>query len=221
MYKEPLNRIIQANQMGLAALEGNLLSAAKGTGVKALFFTSCRAKEGKTTAAVTVAHSLASQGNQRVLLADGSLRTSSLNEVFGIDEGTPGLTDYLLSKAPLEKVSKSTEVENLTVIPKGTGLQGNSVGAVFGSDNFKAKLEALKEKYDYVIFDGDAVFSSSNAALLARHFDGVVFAVEYGKTKWEVLRLANQKMVDVGGRVLGVVLNKREYRIPRGLYEKI
>jgi hypothetical protein len=44
---------------------------------------------------------------------------------------------------------------------------------------------------------------------------------ECEKTKWEILDLAKAKITNVNGKILGVVLNKRQYYIPAGLYGKI
>jgi Mrp family chromosome partitioning ATPase len=82
-------------------------------------------------------------------------------------------------------------------------------------------LAGWKEKFDYVVFDGDSAMASSEAVILAKQFDGVVFVVECEKTKWEVLELAKEKITNVGGNILGVVLNRRRFYIPRGLYGKI
>ena len=51
--------------------------------------------------------------------------------------------------------------------------------------------------------------------------DGVVIAVECGATKWQVVDLARGKIEQVGGKVLGVILNKRKYNVPRMLYGRV
>jgi Mrp family chromosome partitioning ATPase len=98
---------------------------------------------------------------------------------------------------------------------------GDGGSAAMESDVFAGKLKSLMARFDYVVFDGDSLLTSSNASMIVKHFDGVVLVVECERTKWEVLRLAREKVQNVGGNVLGVVLNKRRYYIPRGLYGKI
>ena len=82
-------------------------------------------------------------------------------------------------------------------------------------------MASLRSRFDYVFFDTGPVLNSSDVALMARHFDGVIVVVECERTKWEVLELAKAKIVNVNGKILGVVLNKRQYYIPAGLYGKI
>lgn len=213
-----LKRLLEKELTALSALESNILSAAGGGPIKTIFVTSARRGEGKTTAAVAMAHSLAAGSPGRVVLIDGNLSNPTLHECFQISD-TPGLTDYLVSRAELTEVAVDTEYQRFSVIPLG-GAVTNVPGA-FAPQVFKAKLEALSSQYEYVVFDGDSVLSSSNAAIMAKHFDGVLLVLECEKTKWQVLQLAREKIDSVGGNVLGVVLNKRRHYIPRGLYGRI
>ena len=51
--------------------------------------------------------------------------------------------------------------------------------------------------------------------------DGVVLVVEAEKTRWPVALNVKEKTEQGGGRVLGVVFNKRKYYIPEWLYRRI
>jgi len=218
MLSNKLKRIISGNQVDLYGLKGNILSAAKGKEVKTIFITSSRHSEGKTTAAIAIAHSLATAGNSKVLLVDANLRAPKVHELFEV-QNAPGLTDLLLSRAGEDEALKSTEYERLTVLPCGSG--GQEAGGALRPETLASGLASLTSKFDYVVCDGDSVLGSSDAAIVAKHFDGVMFVIECEKTKWEVLSVAKEKLLNVGGIVLGVVMNKRRYYIPRGLYAKI
>jgi protein-tyrosine kinase len=218
MLNDKLKRIVEKNQVELSGLGGNLLSAAQGKPIKSLLVTSCRSREGKTTSAVSVAHTLAMGGTGKVLLVDGNLRRPKLHTLFGC-QAKPGLTDYLMSRADLGDVLKATEFPNLSVLPCDGDL--SSLPDIFEAAVFEPKLAALKARFDFVVFDGGSVFDSSEVCLAARYFDGVVFVVECERTKWEVLDLAKSKVINVGGSVLGVILNKRRYYVPNMLYGRI
>jgi len=211
-------RIIENQAESLSALESNILSAAGGSPVRTLFVTSSRRGEGKTTAALAMAHSLSTRASGRVALADGNISSPALHGCFQVNE-SPGLLDYLSSRAELAEVAIDTEFSRLSVIPLG-GTVAN-VAAAFAPQVFQSKLDALASHYEYVVVDGDSVLSSSNAAIMAQHFNGVVLVIECERTKWQVLQLAREKIEGVGGNVLGVVLNKRRHYIPRGLYGKV
>lgn len=219
MLSSEMNRIISENQSSLSSLEGDLLGTACGKPVKTILVTSCRPQEGKTTSAAAMAHALASTGGKKVLLVDSHLAAPKMHDLFGAKR-SPGLTDFLLSRAGEKDAIQSTEFDRLKIMTCGTASGGDSV-EVFHAEGFPTKLALLRSQYDYVVFDTGSVLTSSDVALIARHFDGVVFVAECEKTKWEILDLAKAKITNVGGKILGVVLNKRQYYIPAGLYGKI
>ncbi len=219
MLSSELSRIISENQASLSSLEGDLLGTACGKPVKTILVTSCRPQEGKTTSAAAMAHALASTGGKKVLLVDSHLAAPKMHDLFGAKR-SPGLTDFLLSRAGEKDAIQSTEFDRLKIMTCGTASGGDSV-EVFHAEGFPTKLALLRSQYDYVVFDTGSVLTSSDVALIARHFDGVVFVAECEKTKWEILDLAKAKITNVGGKILGVVLNKRKYYIPAGLYGKI
>ncbi len=218
MLSSELSRIISANQASLSSLEGDLLGTACGKPVKTILVTSCRPKEGKTTSAATMAHTLATVVGKKVLLVDAHLSAPVIHDLFGLKK-SPGLTDFLLYRAGEKETIQSTEIDRLKIMTCG----GASVDSaeIFHADGFPAKLAFLCAQFDYVLFDTGSVLASSDVALMARHFDGVIFVAECEKTKWEILDLAKEKITNVNGKILGVILNKRQYYIPAGLYGKI
>lgn len=217
MLSNRVKRLIGANEAELAGVAGNLLSAAKGREIKTIFVTSSRNAEGKTTAAIAIAQSLAANGRNKVLLVDANMRAPRIHELFEV-AGSPGLTDLLLGSSDDSQVMRDTEYGGLTVLPYGSG---SSAAEAFKPEPLSRGLANLKGKFDYVVCDGDSVISSPDASVLAKQFDGIAVVVECQKTKWEVLQAATEKIENIGGNVLGVILNKRRFYIPRGLYGRI
>jgi capsular exopolysaccharide synthesis family protein len=221
MLSEEFSRIIEANQSGLAAIEGNLLSSAQGAKVKSLFITSSRPGEGKTTAAVMLAHALATTTPDSVVIVDGNFAKPRIHEAFQLKPDAPGFGDVLTGKASLEQVIQKTGIDRLSAITAGKHENKSLQAGIIPAAACQEQLQKLGAQFNYVIFDGDSVFTSSNSAVLSRYFDGVALVAECERTKWEVVDLARQKIVGVGGRVIGVILSKRNYYIPSGLHEKL
>ena len=92
---------------------------------------------------------------------------------------------------------------------------------VFETETLQNLIVSLKKDFDYVIVDGQSVSGSSDVSIISKYFDGVVFVVECEKTRWEVLQQSKEKIKGVGGKILGVVLNKRVYYITQKVYGKI
>lgn len=207
-----LDQIFQ-HSTALGSLQGSLLSASDGQAPRSLLVTSGRDQEGKSCMAVAVSAALTQQG-ATVLLMEGNFRHPGLSDLFEIP-ASPGLRELLRGSAGAEIIQKSKR-PRLSILPIGAG---GSFSELVGS--FSECLSDLSERFDYVVIDGDSVLGSSEAAFFAAQVDGVILVAECEQTKWEILSLCKDKLSRAGGRVLGVLLNKRHYYIPGGLYEKV
>jgi len=216
-----LRRILEKRRPGLANLAGGLLSAASGSKVQTLYVTSSRAGEGKTTVAALMAYGLSMIGNGGVALVEANTGALALQDFCELEGEPPGFFDYLLSRVPLEQTISTADPGGPVIIPAGTAAAIDAWMDAFDKAVFPQKLRELQERFGYVVFDGDPVLPSPTSTLHAHLFDAVIVVVECGRTKWEVAQIACDKLSRSGGNILGVVLNKRKYPIPAGLYGRV
>jgi hypothetical protein len=87
----------------------------------------------------------------------------------------------------------------------------------FGID----RLQALSAVFDYTLIDCPSIKDSYEAAMLAPGVDGVVLVVEADRTKRDQIQRAQRTIEMANGNLLGLVLNKRRYVVPRWLYRKL
>jgi capsular exopolysaccharide synthesis family protein len=210
-----IEEILKHNLGAISGVQDGIVSAAENRDLRTLLVTSCNRGEGKTVTSIGMATALAGQANAQVLLLDGHFAAPALHEHFGIPR-QPGLSEFLTTDIGLEEVVCRTDDPRLLLIPSG-GAGATPFGA--GRDQALAqRFASLREKFDYVICDGRAVFASAEVPLAAGLFDGIVLVVECERTRWEVVQDAKERLQKAGGRLLGVVLNKRRYYIPKALY---
>jgi capsular exopolysaccharide synthesis family protein len=200
----------------LSMVEANLRSVKKDT--KSIYITSCFNGEGKTTSAVNLAFGLAFNQGARVLLIDANPRSPMLHKLYGISL-EPGLLDWLHNGNSADSVIHETKYPNLYVMPFGKADRGRP--NLLKEDVLSPRLESLKEQFDFILVDGHSVLWSSDAPLLTSFFDGTLLVAECEHTKWDVAKEAAAKIGMLGGNVLGMVLNKRRFYIPRFLYGRI
>jgi protein-tyrosine kinase len=219
VLNENLKSAIFKNLKELSTIEGNIASFATDKQlIKTILVTSCSPLEGKTASSISMALSLSIEANAKVVLIDGNMSSPRIHELFNIDT-VPGLSDLLISRSNLNEIMRKTEFKNLTIIPSGSDISKKL--DVFEIERLQDLIGSLKKDFDYVIVDGQSVSGSSDVSIISKYFDGVVFVVECEKTRWEVLQQSKEKIKGVGGKILGVVLNKRIYYIPEKLYGKI
>ena len=82
----------------------------------------------------------------------------------------------------------------------------------------KKIFEDLKSAFDMIVTYSESGMANSLAAILYGLADGAVLVAEAERTRLPVIRGLRSHVEMLGGRVLGVVLNKRRFHIPRLLY---
>jgi capsular exopolysaccharide synthesis family protein len=170
---------------------------------RSLLVTSPGPEEGKTTLACWLA-TVMSQSGQRVLLVDCDLRRPRIHQAFGRTNET-GLSEMVIDRALLEQADLATDIPNLSVLPSGPGVP--SPADLLGSHGFAELLRELERRYDRVILDSPPVTPITDATILATLVDGTVLVARAGRTLKGTARRAARQIRDVGGRLLGTVLN--------------
>jgi Mrp family chromosome partitioning ATPase len=78
-------------------------------------------------------------------------------------------------------------------------------------------LEAAQE-YDMVVLDSPPMMNVADGRVLAAKVDAVVLVVKGGETPRELVQLAHGNILNVGGHVIGVVLNNLDLHADHGYY---
>ena len=200
------------------ALKINILARHPDKSIKTILFTGTTHGVGASTTAINFATTLACNCRLNVLLIEANLRTPGLHTTFGIpQEG--GLADIVSNGNKPAFYIKKIEPGNLSVVTAGSKLTG-AVG-LFESERFSKFLTAVRAAFDFIILDGPPVPSFAEARVICAKVDGVVLVVEAGKTREQVAVRAKKELEEAGGKILGVVLNKRKYYIPDWIYKRL
>ena len=116
-----------------------------------------------------------------------------------------GLTDYLLGRAEVDEIIKTTKIDNLSFIPSGQ-LPGDSVG-ILNSQRMTDLIAKVKSQYDLVFFDSPPILGVSDGSVLASEVDITIMVVQHRRFPRAMLQRVKQAVLNVGGRLIGVVLN--------------
>lgn len=197
----------------LTAVEGNMV-AAGGTSLRTVMVVSAAAGEGRSSAAACLALALCATG--RTLLIDGDLRQPDLSNRLAVP-GAPGLSDAVLDGLEVASLQQPVrDADNLYILPAGQRQVGGAM--VFRSAAFVRLMAALRQDWDYVVCDTPPFLTDSDASLMAAQFDGVVLVLSCGGSRWQVASTVAERLDAAGGRLIGAVLNRRRYYIPKVVY---
>lgn len=169
-----------------------------------VLFTSGVKGEGKTTVAGNVAVAFAQAGH-RTILIDADLRRPSLHALFNFQPELSGLSEYLTSQKDLDQVLYPTSLPQLTIVPSGS--RPPNPAELIGSVKMAEMLTKFSEQYDYVLVDAPPVLPVTDVLTLLAKVDGVVLVVRGQETERHIAGLAVNRLDQLGGRILGVVLN--------------
>jgi succinoglycan biosynthesis transport protein ExoP len=184
-------------------LRTNIEFNRKSADANCLTVVSGGAGEGKSTTMVNLAY-VCAQGGYNVLLIDADLRRPSMHTHFDVSHAT-GLTNYLTTDIRLEDVVIRTQVENLFFLPSGL-LPADSAG-LLNSQRMVDLITDVKSRFDLVLIDSPPILGVSDASVLANEADMTMIVVQHRKLPRNMLLRVKQSVENVGGKVIGVVLN--------------
>ncbi len=164
--------------------------------------TSASPAEGKSFTAMNLALAESHLAENSVLIADFDLRRPTLHNLLQLDR-SPGISDYLLGEAPLEKVIKRITGSNLYFIAAGKPVKNPL--ELLNLREVKVLLDELHTVFNWTFFDTPPLLFSADANLLAAMTDGTILVVRIGSTTIDTITRAVQSLND--NNVLGVVAN--------------
>ena len=81
-------------------------------------------------------------------------------------------------------------------------------------------LAAVYDNYDRIIIDGPPAIGFADALILGHYADGVILVSVLGQTHREALRVFRRNLENVGGRMIGTIVNKLTQGSQYGGYYK-
>jgi polysaccharide biosynthesis transport protein len=166
------------------------------------------AGEGKSTTLVNLAY-ICAQGGYTTLMIDADLRRPRLHTFFDINNSV-GLTNYLTTELLLEDVILQTPIDNLYFMP--SGILPSDAAGILNSRRMSELIQDVKQRFDLVLVDSPPILGVSDAAVLASEVDLTMIVVQHRKLPRNMLMRVKQAVENVGGHVIGVVLNNVDVR---------
>lgn len=200
-----------AVQEAYKTLRTNIRFFLRGNGCKKFCITSGTPGEGKSITLVNLAISIAEAGD-RVLLIDADLRRPALSRLM-LEKAAPGLSNTLAGLVPAEEAIRENMYPNLDIIFSGDIPPNPS--ELLGSERMKELIDAMSEKYDYILVDTPPVNVVSDACIVADLLDGVLMLARKDQSKKDDIKRAVDSLRLTGAKLLGFVLNGAELEIDK------
>jgi capsular exopolysaccharide synthesis family protein len=212
-YIQPKSQISEA----FRALRTSLLLSQADHPPQVILVTSALPREGKTTAAVNLAVTLAQLGD-RTLLMDSDLRKPGIRRALNLTIGKEmGLSSYLAGVSTLDEVIiPHPTINNLAALT--TGPVPPSPADLLSSHRMREAIVELRHRFKFIVIDSPPVMAATDAVILSALTDGVLLVVRSGETPKEAFTRTRDLLAAVKCRLLGVVLNAVDSSAPDYYY---
>ncbi len=210
-YNEPRSPIAEAFRTTMTSVR---LSVADNP-PKTILITSILPGAGKSSLASNAAFSYLGE-DERCLVIDVDLRKPSLHKVFKEGVKGKGLSSVLSGMENLGGVISQTEFEGLDFISSGP-LPPNPA-ELLSSKRMRQLLQVVANRYDRVILDGPPCQGFAEILVLANMVGGVILISVEGNTPREGVKHFRKSITNVGGRILGTIINKTGRKKGYGSY---
>src|SRR5258708_10179088 len=169
--------------------------------IHTVMVTSASPAEGKSFTAMNLALAESHLADNSVLIADFDLRRPTLHNLLQLDR-SPGVSDYLMGEAPLEKVIKRIMGSNLYFL--SAGRQVKNPLELLNLREVKTLLDELHTAFNWTFFDTPPLLFSPDANLLAAMTDGTILVVPIGSTTIDTGTRAGQSPTQTHGLAVGL-----------------
>ncbi|NJM27857.1 MAG: polysaccharide biosynthesis tyrosine autokinase [Pseudanabaena sp. RU_4_16] len=183
-------------------LQTNLRFLSPTNPAKLIVITSSIPDEGKSTVAANFAAATAQLG-KRTLLIDVDMRRPSQQSIWNISSNL-GLTELLSDQISKESAIQ-TVMPNLGILLAGT--PPHNPLSLLDSNHMAALLQECKGIYDYVIIDAPPLLAASDARVLGKLADGILFVVRPDMLNFADAEKAKMLLAQSNLKVLGMVVN--------------
>ncbi len=190
--------------MDLVSLFKSVESKLDDASPRILQLMSANPREGTSTIARELAAAVAETAGLKVLL---------ITMLNGNRRPPDSLSGTLLGNDPIDSLLVS--VPGNPYLTAEMGLISQQSSHSLWAQRMHDLFERLLSMVDLVIIDSAPALSEYNGLATVRYVGGVVLVVEAERTRSSAVNHARQIIEANGGRILGVVLNKRRSHIPR------
>ena len=171
---------------------------------KTIMMTSSVPSEGKSTSAINLAVALGQM--ERVLLIDADMRKPTIAKVLNLPPNSPGLSNLVAGTATQEDCILHMEDANIDVLT--SGLIPPNPSELLSSHKFAELLRKFAQEYDRVIIDSPPTLLVSDALLMSKVVDAVVYVIRSDITTHQTVRTGVNRLLAVKAPIIGVILNK-------------
>lgn len=168
--------------------------------IKIIMLTSTTPLEGKSSTTLMMA-AISAENGKKVIILDCDFRRMAISRA--IKNKKVSFVNIMNDPSQLDRSIVFDEV-NKTYHLSFT-VESKGYVSIFSSNKFSELLRILAQEFDHVYIDTPPVLSATDARLIAKHVDGVIYLVRWDCTEPSNTLLGLRKISDSGAYIVGTV----------------
>ncbi len=185
--------------------------------MQTFLFTAPDIDQGNTTVVSNLGVCLAKDFKKNVLIIDAHYHQAGIHKKFDNSVG-PGLVEILAGKTKFEQACRQI-VPNLSILSAGE-IQQDSENLLDSQKMADVIMEA-KAKFDIVLIDCADMRHYRDAVSMGQLVEAIVLIVSEGKTRRPAIAVATATLRENNFTVVGSVLNRRTFALPKFIYDRV
>lgn len=200
----PLSRFAESIRAIKLAIDLNVTNPSN----KVIGITSSLPNEGKSTIAAALAQLMAHAGT-RIVVVDCDLRNPSLSRNLA-PAANAGIVDVISGRSTLDQAICTDPKTNLAFLPATKKQPLFHTSEILSAASTKQLFDHLRATYDYIVVDLPPLAPVVDVRAIAPLMDCLVLAIEWGRTKTDVVQHALHTAPSLHPALIGAVLNKTD-----------
>ena len=185
---------------------------------KIIQFMSNEEEDGTSTIVRELARVATLKYNKSVLILDADLRKLDQQTLFNI-KLEQSLEETIRAGDPVEKAIY--QIENSSLFLGRLFKDSGSINQFLEPSAIDDLLEKLGKRYDFIFIDSppETLFSISLAT--SASVNGIVLVLDAERSCLDMAKKTTDKIINSGGKILGVVVNKQRNYVPEFINKRI
>lgn len=192
------------------ALRSSILFHQARKAPKVFAVTSSIAGEGKSTVASYLARSFGEM--EKVLLIEADMRLPTFAEKLNYSVHRPGLSNLLANTHPIEQCLIRDPDNRIDILTSGITPANPLV--FLSMKRFKSLLTSFENYYDRIIIETPPVIVVSDAVVISKLVQSVLYVVDEENTKRDQIRQGLKLLRQVKAPIEGIVINQSKLKNP-------
>jgi Mrp family chromosome partitioning ATPase len=182
-------------------------------GLRTLLVTSTLFGEGKSHIALALAKALNELRFSVLLIESVEPKNVTVIPTKNSDERTPRKGMLVAEPARIPEITTNRNLSRMHVDDRG-------LSPLKHAEQLVEIAQRMRDQFDLVLIDGWALSSCPESRIMISRIDDTVLVIEAERTSCDVAALSISSIDEAGGRLLGIVLNKRRQVIPPWIYDR-